>query len=100
MQVERMRDIVMHAGRWRTADDLYDSFFSAVGAPAWHGRNLDALSDSIGGGQINAIEVPYRIVIRGLACASTNAREIAMQFEDVVRSLAREGCPVEIELES
>ena len=95
-----MRQIVMDARAWRTADDFYDSFFSAVGAPEWHGRNFDALSDSIGGGQINQIEVPYRIVIRGLACASTNAREIAMRFEDLVKDLAREGCPVEIELDS
>ncbi len=95
-----MREIVMHAGRWRTADDLYDSFFSAVGAPVWHGRNFDALRDSIAAGQINEIEVPYRIVIRGLACASTDARTVAMDFEDLVRGLAREGCPVEIELQS
>ena len=95
-----MREIVMHAARWRTADDFYDSFFTAVGAPAWHGRNFNALRDSIATGQINEIEVPYRIVIRGLACASTNAREIAMSFEDLIRELAREGCPVEIELES
>lgn len=95
-----MREIVMYANRWRTADDLYDSFFGAVGAPGWHGRNFDALRDSIGAGQINQIEVPYRIVIRGLACASTDAREVAMKFEDLVRDLAREGCRVEIELES
>jgi RNAse (barnase) inhibitor barstar len=95
-----MRELVMHAGPWRTADDFYDSFFSAVGAPSWHGRNFNALRDSIGGGQINEVELPYRIIIRGLACASTNAREIAMSFEDLVRGLAREGCRVEIELES
>ena len=95
-----MKEIVLNARAWRVADDFYDSFFSAVGAPADHGRNFDALRDSIGVGQINEIEVPYRIVIRGLACASTNAREIAMTFEDLVRGLAREGCPVEIELES
>jgi RNAse (barnase) inhibitor barstar len=63
-----MREVVIYAHRWRTADDFYDSFFSAVRAPAWHGRNFDALCDSIGDGQINEIEVPYRIVIRGLAC--------------------------------
>ena len=95
-----MREIVMNARAWRTADDFYDSFFSAVGARASHGRNFDALRDSIGAGGINKVDAPYRILIVGLACASTNAREIAMQFEDLMRGLAREGCPVEIELES
>ena len=61
---------------------------------------LDALRDSIGTGEINQIEVPYRIVIRGLTCASTVARTIATDFEHVVHRLAQQGCPVEIELES
>jgi len=89
----------MIASGWRTSDDFYDSFFRAVGAPSWHGRNFDALRDSIGAGEINQIEVPYRIVIRGLSCASTDARTVAMDFEHLVQRLAQDGCPVEIVLE-
>jgi RNAse (barnase) inhibitor barstar len=59
-----MRELVLDAREWTTQDDVYDSFFRAVGAPDWHGRNLDALNDSIAGRQINAIEVPYLIVIK------------------------------------
>jgi RNAse (barnase) inhibitor barstar len=95
-----MMEIVLDARGWRTGDDLYDFFFQAVGAPAWHGRNFDALHDSILTGQINEIEVPYRIVIRELACASTDAQAFVMRFVDLLRDLAEEGCPVEIVLES
>ena len=35
-----------------------------VGAPDWHGRNFDALRDNIAAGSINAVEVPYRLVIK------------------------------------
>lgn len=94
-----MREIVLVAIGWRTADDFYDSFFHAVGAPSWHGRNFDALRDSIDTGEINQIEVPYRVVIRGLSWASADARTIAMKFEQLVQRLAEEGCPVEIFIE-
>ncbi|HEV2577776.1 MAG TPA: barstar family protein [Acidobacteriaceae bacterium] len=94
-----MREIVLVATEWRTVDDFYDSFFRAVGAPSWHGRNFDALNDSIGTGDINQIEVPYRIAIRGLSGASADARTIAMKFEHLVNRLAENGCPVEITVE-
>ncbi|BBM04000.1 barstar family protein [Microbulbifer sp. GL-2] len=42
-------------------DDFYNIFLSQVKAPDWHGRNLDALIDSIVTGDINSIEPPYTI---------------------------------------
>lgn len=42
----------------KTWDDIYDSFFRAVGAPDGHGRNFNALAASIAKGSINAVEVP------------------------------------------
>jgi RNAse (barnase) inhibitor barstar len=51
-----MRELVLNGA------DVYDAFFRAVGAPEWYGRNLDALADSIRGGSINQVEVPYRLV--------------------------------------
>lgn len=67
---EEIRDppiplLTLDATTWRKPDDIYTAFFAVVGAPAWHGRNLDALNDSIVGGCINEIEYPYRIEIRG-----------------------------------
>ncbi len=59
-----MRELVLDGSEWKTKDDVYNAFFRAVGAPEWHGRNLDALADSISGGSINQVEVPYRLVIK------------------------------------
>ncbi|HEY4008632.1 MAG TPA: barstar family protein [Acidobacteriaceae bacterium] len=95
-----MKELVMYASAWRTEDDFFDSFFSVVRAPSWHGRNFDALRDSIKGGQINEIEVPYRMVVRGLGSASNEAVAITMEFVDLVHRLAQEGCPVEIVVEA
>ena len=50
-----MKDVVLNGAAWSTKDDVYDAFFRAVGAPEWHGRNFDALRDSIAGGEINKL---------------------------------------------
>jgi RNAse (barnase) inhibitor barstar len=93
-----MKELMLDGRDWDTADDVYDAFFLAVGAPVWHGRNLDALNDSIATGSINAIEVPYRIVIANFDLISGNAMSMATNFTDLVREIAARGCPVEIEL--
>ena len=59
-----MKELTLNGAEWRTRDDVYDNFFQAVGAPDWHGRNFNALRDSITTGSINAVEVPYRVVIQ------------------------------------
>jgi RNAse (barnase) inhibitor barstar len=91
-----MRELVLDAANWKSADDVYDAFFEAVGAPSWHGRNLDALDDSIAGGRINKIEVPYRIVISNYERVGAGARQEAERFVGLIRELAAGDTPVEI----
>jgi RNAse (barnase) inhibitor barstar len=85
--------------RRATKDDVYNAFFHAVGAPEWHGRNLDALADSISGGSINQVEVPYRLVIKSYDGIGPDAKAMTDRFINLVHELATEGCPVEIRVE-
>jgi RNAse (barnase) inhibitor barstar len=94
-----MRELTLDGAAWKTRDDVYDSFFRAVGAPEWHGRNFDALRDSIAAGSINAVEVPYRLVIQSYDKIDGSARQMANDFVDLIGELAAEGCPVEIRVE-
>jgi RNAse (barnase) inhibitor barstar len=94
-----MRELTMDASEWRTLDELYLSFFRAVGAPDWHGRNLDAVRDSVGAGSINQIEVPYRLVVKNYRVVDPAMRETSDIFIEVIRELAQEGVPVEIRVE-
>ena len=94
-----MRELVLNGADWATKDDVYNAFFTAVGAPEWHGRNLDALADSISGGSINQIEVPYRLIIEGYDRIGPHAKAMADSFINLVRELATNGCPVEIRVE-
>jgi RNAse (barnase) inhibitor barstar len=91
-------ELILDAAGWVRADDVYDAFFAAVGAPSWHGRNLDALRDSISTGSINQIEVPYLIIVRNASMARPDARRMLNLFLELIERVQAEGCPVEMKV--
>jgi RNAse (barnase) inhibitor barstar len=95
-----MRDLNLDASTWKNADDFYSAFFKAVGAPEWHGRNFNALDDSIAHGRINEIEVPYRIVIRNTPSRNYEIGLLLRDFENLIQELAARGCPFEIQIDA
>jgi RNAse (barnase) inhibitor barstar len=95
-----MKQLVLDGSNWSSKDDVYDAFFKVVGAPSWHGRNLDALNDSIANGSINAVEVPYRLVIRNFDLIAVRAKKMANDFVDLIHDLAARGTAVEIEVQN
>ena len=97
--LQDVQELILDAGQWQTVDDLYDSFFEAVGAPPWHGRNFDALHDGIVTGDINRVEVPYRIRIQNFAQTGTEARQVTDRFVALIQRFEREGCPVSVRIE-
>jgi len=95
-----MRELNLNGSSWKNSDDFYDAFFKAIGAPEWHGRNFNALNDSIAHGNINEIEVPYRIVIQNIFSPNADLRRLLRDFADFIRELAGRGCPVEIQIDA
>ena len=59
-------EIVIDWAALKSEEAFYDVLLPQLAAPDWHGRNLNALWDSVGVGHINGIEPPYRIVMRGI----------------------------------
>jgi RNAse (barnase) inhibitor barstar len=94
-----MKELILDGSAWQTRDDVYDAFFKVVGAPEWHGRNFDALIDSIETGRINAVEVPYRLVVKHYDCVGAGAKQMASDFVDLIHEIGARGCPVEIRTE-
>ncbi len=90
----------LDASNWKTADDIYQALFTALGAPAWHGRNFDALNDSIVNGSINAVEVPYTINIEGMRSASHEVQHFVSDLVDFISDREAKGCPVSIRIEN
>jgi RNAse (barnase) inhibitor barstar len=91
-----LSEVILDARNWHSWDDFYADFFAAVGAPEWHGRNFNALIDSIGTGRINKIEVPYRIVIRNVSANSEISKMVVADFSHLILRLQGEGCPVSL----
>jgi RNAse (barnase) inhibitor barstar len=95
-----MKELILDGSTWTNNDDVYDAFFLAVGAPNWHGRNFNALNDSIATGSINDVEVPYTLVIKNYDLIGCNARKMTDDFIDLIHELAARGCPVAIQVGS
>jgi RNAse (barnase) inhibitor barstar len=91
-----MKELFLNAAELKTADDVYDALFKAVGAPSWHGKNFNALNDSIAGGNINDVEVPYRVVIQNYNLIGAEAKKMMDDFIDLIHEISARGCPVEI----
>jgi RNAse (barnase) inhibitor barstar len=97
--LKEITELDLDATGWKVSDDVYDAFYKAVGAPSWHGRNFDALRDSIGTGAINKIEIPYRIIVRNLRAASQEVVDFLNVFASLIAEMNADGCPVEMRIE-
>ena len=86
----------LDARDWRGMDDVYSSFFAAVGAPKWHDRNLNALRDSIVTGSIYLVGVPCVLVIENLDAATTEGNMAGQEFIEFLREFEAEGCPISV----
>ncbi len=71
-----MKEFILDGSAWRTWDDMYDALFAVLGAPAWHGRNLNALYDSMVVGGINELRPPARVQIVGTRAMSDEVRDM------------------------
>ena len=97
--VKSMRVITIDGSNWKTSNDFYDAVFAALESPSWHGRNLDALSDSLLGGDINGIEPPFELRISGIGLMSPGARHIVEQLQQLVNEKTDETRKVRITVE-
>ena len=59
-----------------TDEDVFERVLAALKAPDWHGRNLDALWDSIAGGGINELVPPFRLNVAGSGGLRNDLRDL------------------------
>ena len=85
-----MNELRMNGSKWKSADNFYDALFRVLGAPQWHGRNFNALRESLAEGDINSVEPPFRIVITGGSTMGEGARQVTQDFKDLIEELTPE----------
>ena len=93
-----MDQIRLDGRAWQSADDFYDAYLAAVGAPEWHGRNLDALWDSLTGGDVNQRNPPLRIRIVGLEQMGLEAKLMTERFASLASEAKSAGHMIELDL--
>ena len=85
-----MRVISLDAAGWHSPEDFYSALLPELGAPAWHGHNLDALDDSLGVGGINALEPPFRVAITGADKLSEPMKQFLSDVERLFADVCAE----------
>jgi hypothetical protein len=91
-----MTNLHLDATGWKTREDFYRSLFELLGSPSWHGKNFNALRDSITGGKINKLELPYRICISGISRAVPDVRQLLSDFCSLIKEFQAGGYNVDI----
>lgn len=83
----------------RSLDAFYDVFLRQLGAPPWHGRNLNALFDSIGVGSINQVEPPYTIIFKNVQLIPDDLADFARGVMHVCVDAAVERAGVSVRID-
>ena len=79
MTMSTVAEIDLVAAEWVTALDFYEALLAALGAPESHGRNVNALMDSMIFGGINKIDPPMVVRISRLNDAGEAARDALIE---------------------
>jgi RNAse (barnase) inhibitor barstar len=77
----------LHAAGWCDTLDFYEALLAGLGAPDWHGRNLNALYDSVVVGNINRVERPFCLRVHEL---NTENVKLMRGIDETVRELGGE----------
>ncbi|MGB7624650.1 MAG: barstar family protein, partial [Terriglobia bacterium] len=91
-----MKNLHLDATGWKTRGDFYNALFEVLGSPSWHGRNFNALRDSMISGCINKVELPYTISISGINSAAPEVQRLVKDFCSLIKEFRAEGCDVDI----
>lgn len=81
-----MRIIELDARGWKTSGDFIEALKTGIGAPDWHGSSVNAFVDSMGTGDVNAVEPPYTVRVVN---ASNLPRDVIELIEAISSAVAR-----------
>lgn len=68
-----MTEIVLDAAQWQEFRDIYAVLLPALGAPEWHGPNLDAVYDALVAGHYR-VAPPLTVIVREVGRSSEAVR--------------------------
>ena len=90
-EVHQMKTNVIDISGCQTAADVFDRILEALDAPGWHGRNLDALWDSITS-DINGVLPPYTLTITGRELVPEAVALLLSDIQTVFEDARKDRC--------
>jgi len=93
-----MPKVPLEGRSWASTDDFYRALLAALGAPSWHGRNLDALEETFRAGDTNAVNLPVQICISAMASMGEEARQTVRRFQQLVKDLRAADIDINLQL--
>jgi RNAse (barnase) inhibitor barstar len=60
-----MKILDLDVSQLSTEEEAFEELLRVLEAPEWHGRNLNALSDTISGDDINGVRAPFEVRVKG-----------------------------------
>ncbi|HEV2751965.1 MAG TPA: barstar family protein [Gemmatimonadales bacterium] len=93
-----MERVSLDGRKWRAPEDFYRALLAALGAPEWHGHNLDALEESLRDGDINHLNPPLALQVIGVDDMTPEARLMVQRFHKLVEDLRTSGVLVSLDL--
>ncbi len=93
-------EILLDGRSWRTPLDFYQAILPQIGAPEWHGTNLNALDDSLVFGGMNSVRPPFRFRLSNIRDLPADIREELKGLVEIVeRGRDEYGLDIDIEVE-
>jgi RNAse (barnase) inhibitor barstar len=93
-----MPKVLLDGRSWVNSDDFYEALLAALGAPGWHGRNLDALDETLRSGDTNDLNPPLDIAISGMESMGVEARTTVHRFKELVNDLRATNIDIKLQL--
>jgi hypothetical protein len=93
-EIIHVMEIVLDGYDWRTELDFIEAVIAGVEGPQWHGRNYNALYDSLVVGSINGVDGPYDFVIKPPTQAIPEVTEAISYFLQRVSDWRAEGANI------
>ncbi len=79
--------IDLDASSWERELDYYNALLGALGAPGWHGRNVNAVVDSVIYGGINQVAPPFVVRFHGTKKTPDDVRrEIILVNDEIAKA--------------
>jgi RNAse (barnase) inhibitor barstar len=89
-----MKILELDASELTTTDNAFEGLMRVLEAPEWHGRNLNALRDSIMGDDLNGVRAPFEIRIKGQP--SEAVRQLLGVVEEIFEEARQHGVNVRL----